>query len=153
MVATLDPALLNAKSFVKVKPSLQLASESYPNIFAAGDVNDIAVRCATLPSCFSAVAHSPLPVLPMRVQEIKQAAFANFQAAVVAANILTLVKNPTKPSSALKEYKAAAPLALVTVGPDGGAGQLFGWVVGVSSWLSLSGARIVVARVRWDCES
>lgn len=46
----------------------------------------------------------------------------------MAANILSLVKG----KKATKEYKAASPMVLVTAGPDGGAGQLFGLYIGVS---------------------
>lgn len=51
---------------------------------------------------------------------------------VVAANILALVSSPNPSSASLKTYKPGGNLIMVSVGPWGGAGQIFGWVPGVS---------------------
>ncbi|ORY85350.1 hypothetical protein BCR35DRAFT_330836 [Leucosporidium creatinivorum] len=66
IVASLDPSLVNDSGFVKVQPTLQLASPSYGHIFAAGDVND--------------------------VPELKRAGYALRQGSFAAANILALIK-------------------------------------------------------------
>jgi len=50
---------------------------------------------------------------------------------IAAANIVSLIQGKDKNS--LKEYKSGAPMMVVSVGSKGGAGQLFGWVLGVSS--------------------
>lgn len=59
--------------------------------------------------------------------------------AVVAANILNLITAAASSSTsssepALKAYKPGPMLMIVSIGPKGGAGQLFGMVVG--SWMS-----------------
>lgn len=57
--------------------------------------------------------------------------------AVVATNILSLINSSTSTSAAepsLKAYKPGPMLMIVSIGPKGGAGQLFGMVVG--SWIS-----------------
>jgi NADH dehydrogenase FAD-containing subunit len=56
---------------------------------------------------------------------------------VVAANILSLINSASSNStvdSSLKAYKPGPMLMIVSIGPKGGAGQLFGMVVG--SWLA-----------------
>lgn len=63
LVESLDPALVNERKFVRVKPTLQLksAATSYDHIFAAGDVNDVAVRLFSSPFPSPLSAQPPLP--------------------------------------------------------------------------------------------
>lgn len=53
---------------------------------------------------------------------------------VAAQNILHLIRDAAAPTSSLKAYKPGSKIMIVSIGPKGGAGQLFGFVVG--SWFS-----------------
>ncbi|KWU45876.1 FAD/NAD(P)-binding domain-containing protein [Rhodotorula sp. JG-1b] len=110
LVQKLDPeAINNSNKLVKVKPSFQL--ERHPALFAIGDIADVA--------------------------ESKIYAHAKNHGAIVAANILSLINSSSSSSAAepsLKAYKPGPMLMIVSIGPKGGAGQLFGMVVG--SWLA-----------------
>lgn len=66
----------------------------------------------------------------MHVQEEKISVYAEKHAFVAAANILSLIAS--KPPS--KTYAAGGVIIIVVVTPSGGAGQLFGFVVG--AWVS-----------------
>ena len=103
---TLSPSLLNDQSQIKVSRTLQLADPLYPNIFAIGDVNDVA--------------------------ELKLAVHAQAQIPIIIKNINSLIKGG--PDATLKEHTPGKPMILITFGPDGGAGELFGWFVSVSSY-------------------
>lgn len=105
LVKDFDASLVNEKGAVKIKPTFQVASDALPHIFSMGDCTDSL--------------------------EGKQAAYIANHVPVVTANIVALIKNN---SASLKSYKPAGPLMIVTVGPSGGAGQLFGVVVG--SWVA-----------------
>ncbi|GAA5867802.1 hypothetical protein JCM3774_005858 [Rhodotorula dairenensis] len=111
LIRDLDSQSINPSNrLVKVKPSFQVAGHS--NLFAIGDIAD--------------------------VDESKIYAHAKNHGAVVATNILNLLncKNATAAGSepSLKAYKPGPMLMIVSIGPKGGAGQLFGMVVG--SWFS-----------------
>ena len=101
---TLSPTLLNESKQVKVASTLQLADPLYPNIFAIGDVNDVA--------------------------ETKLSVHAQAQIPTIVKNIVSLIGNG--PDATLKLHTPASPLLLVTYGPNGGAGELFGWFISVS---------------------
>ncbi|GAA5894439.1 hypothetical protein JCM6882_004822 [Rhodosporidiobolus microsporus] len=114
-IGAFDPSLLNSSRQVLVKPSFQLAppskTDKYDHIFAIGDITD--------------------------VPESKLVAHAGNHGPIVAANLLALIKasssNASKPSSSslpLKSYGAGARMIGISVGPGGGAGQAFGWVMG-----------------------
>lgn len=64
------------------------------------------------------------------LQEPKAAVSLRGHTPVVVANLLALIKNPETKS--LKTHSPTKPMILVTGGPDSGAAQLFGWVLGVS---------------------
>lgn len=90
----------------KVRPSFQL--EVYDHIFAIGDIVDL--------------------------PESKIFVNAKNHGGVAAANILTLIHDASTPTSSLKAYKTGPKIMIVSIGPKGGAGQLFGFVVG--SWMA-----------------
>ena len=54
--------------------------------------------------------------------DAKMAGFAGMQAAVVASNVTALISG----SGELQTYESLGPVIAVTVGPEGGAGQLPG---------------------------
>ncbi|GAA5922185.1 hypothetical protein JCM3775_003520 [Rhodotorula graminis] len=107
-VGEFDPATLNDKRQVKVRPSFQL--DKYPTLFAIGDIT--------------------------AVDESKLFAHAKNHGAVAAANIIALIRAGNSASSTTppKSYKAGPQLMIVSVGTKGGAGQLFGFTVG--NWFS-----------------
>ncbi|EIW87029.1 FAD/NAD(P)-binding domain-containing protein [Coniophora puteana RWD-64-598 SS2] len=88
-IASLGGDILNNQGYVKVKPTLQLSG--HDNVFAAGDI--------------------------IEWKEQKQAAKTGSHAAIVAANVLSLLGGST---SALKSYKGSPELILVTNGRNGG---------------------------------
>lgn len=88
----------------RIKVLPTLQLPSFPHIFAIGDVND--------------------------VPETKLSVNAQGQVPTIVKNVVELLKG--KPAT--KQHKPAAAISLVTVGPNGGAGQVFGFVVG--AWLS-----------------
>ncbi|KAJ3515585.1 hypothetical protein NLJ89_g1666 [Agrocybe chaxingu] len=103
-IESLGPDALNSTGFVKVRQTLQLAN--HPRIFAAGDVIDVA--------------------------EEKQAAKTTAHAAVVVANVVSIIRgaDDAKP---LVTYKGSKELILITNGKNGGAGYfdvLWGITVG-----------------------
>ncbi|KAJ8293039.1 Apoptosis-inducing factor 2 [Rhodotorula toruloides] len=106
LVASFDPSVLDDSKHIKVNPAFQV--EGYEHIFAMGDVTD--------------------------VKEGKQFAHAKNHGSVVASNILSLIHSPSPSSASLKSYKPGSNLILVSVGPWGGAGQIFGFVPG--AWFS-----------------
>ncbi|KAM0750512.1 FAD/NAD(P)-binding domain-containing protein [Meredithblackwellia eburnea MCA 4105] len=102
--AGLPAEILNENGNVKVNDKLQLTAEGFSNVFAIGDITD--------------------------VPESKQVVSVNNQTPILVGNVLASV---TKKGS-LKVYKSASPLVMVTLGPNGGAGQMFGFNVG--SWVA-----------------
>lgn len=79
-------------------------------------------------------------------QEVKQARWAYHQGmSVVAPNIITLCK---KNGAKLKEWTPSRPVASISVGPSGGASQVFGIIVGVSTVLFWC---FLIARHEADC--
>ncbi|BGP26567.1 hypothetical protein JCM10295v2_005520 [Rhodotorula toruloides] len=106
LVASFDSSALNDAKHIKVNPFFQV--EGYEHIFAMGDVTD--------------------------VKEGKQYAHAKNHGSIVASNILSLLTSPSRPSTSLKPYKPGSNLILISVGPWGGAGQIFGFVPG--AWFS-----------------
>ncbi|KAK4701801.1 apoptosis-inducing factor 2, partial [Phenoliferia sp. Uapishka_3] len=104
VISQFDPSTVDASGAVKVLPTFQLVDEAYSHIFAIGDVTDR--------------------------PESKQAATAGNHIPILVANILAMIKG-AKPT---KEHKVGGPMILVTCGPEGGAAQLFGWVVG--AWMA-----------------
>ncbi|GAA5823293.1 hypothetical protein JCM11251_007555 [Rhodosporidiobolus azoricus] len=120
-IRTLDPSLLNSRKQVLVKPTFQLAPPGsstegkgkYDHIFAIGDITD--------------------------VPETKMVAHASKHGPIAAANLLALLASSSpgsKPSSSLplKNYGAAGQLMMISLGPSGGAGQVFGWTLG--AWMT-----------------
>lgn len=106
IVKALDVDLIDAAGRVKVSPTLQLVSSDgkYDKLFAVGDVTNIA--------------------------EEKISVYAAKHAVVAAANIVALVKG----KAPTKTYAAGGVIILVVLTSKGGAGQLFGFVVGVSTF-------------------
>ncbi|GAA5874585.1 hypothetical protein JCM1840_002237 [Sporobolomyces johnsonii] len=102
LLSAFDPSILDASHRVKVQPSLQLTG--YDNLFAVGDITDI--------------------------PESKLFAHAQNHGPVVAKNIVALIKSGDKEKAGLKSYKAGGRMIAVSVGFKGGAGQMFGWVMG-----------------------
>ncbi|GAA5899569.1 hypothetical protein JCM5296_006947 [Sporobolomyces johnsonii] len=102
LLSTFDPSTLDASHRVKVRPSLQLTG--YDNLFAVGDITDI--------------------------PESKLFAHAHNHGPVVAKNIVALIKSGDTEKADLKSYKAGGRMIAVSVGFKGGAGQMFGWVMG-----------------------
>jgi len=102
-ISTLGSDTLTERGNVKVEPTLQLAS--HPDIYAAGDVIDWA--------------------------EQKQAAKYTAHAAVVVANILTVVAGQTP----VTKYKGSLELIVVTDGKRGGAAYLgMLWGITLGAW-------------------
>jgi NADH dehydrogenase FAD-containing subunit len=64
------------------------------------------------------------------VDEPKLYANAKNHHSFVSQNVVSLIQG--KEVGSLKEYKPGAAMMVVSVGSKGGAGQLFGWVLGVS---------------------
>jgi NADH dehydrogenase FAD-containing subunit len=129
---TLSTKTINpVTGFVKVKPTMQIADDSHPNIFAAGDIVD--------------------------TDHIKTAYFAWEQMRVVMSNISKLVriqqqqqqqqqhKNATSSNSItasqqhdsqLTVYKAGPPMIIVYLGQKQGAAQynFFGFPILMPNW-------------------
>lgn len=89
----------NEKGQLAVRPTLQLTN--FDNIFAVGDINDVA--------------------------ETKMGYLAALQANVCAANIL---KHSKKSASKLKSYSPSKPVMFVPLGKSGGAVTLAGLTLG-----------------------
>ncbi|GAA5991724.1 hypothetical protein JCM10908_001112 [Rhodotorula pacifica] len=108
LVRDFDARAVNTSNkLVKVKPSFQV--EGHSNLFAIGDIADVA--------------------------ESKIYAHAKNHGGVVASNILSLIKSSSSSAApTLQAYKPGPKLMIVSIGPKGGAGQLFGMVVG--SWMA-----------------
>ncbi|BGP34101.1 hypothetical protein JCM10296v2_005916 [Rhodotorula toruloides] len=107
LVASFDASALDDSKHIAVNSAFQV--EGYKHIFAMGDVTN--------------------------VKEGKQYAHAKNHGSIVASNILALIHSSSSRSSAsLKSYKPGSNLILVSVGPWGGAGQIFGFVPG--AWFS-----------------
>ncbi|KAI5479230.1 hypothetical protein MNV49_003924 [Pseudohyphozyma bogoriensis] len=87
-----------------IKVQPSLQVTGHDNFFAIGDVND--------------------------VPEDKLAVLATWQAPIIAANVVSLIAG----KAPAKKYTAAGAIAMITVGPNGGAGQAYGFVMG--SWLA-----------------
>ncbi|CEQ40677.1 SPOSA6832_02334, partial [Sporobolomyces salmonicolor] len=102
LLSAFDPSTLDASHRVKVQPSLQLTG--YDNLFAIGDITDI--------------------------PESKLFAHAQNHGPVVAKNIVALIKTGHQDPAGLKSYKAGGRMIAVSVGFNGGAGQMFGWSLG-----------------------
>ncbi|KAK4700164.1 apoptosis-inducing factor 2, partial [Phenoliferia sp. Uapishka_3] len=111
LISTLGSRLLDAGGYVSVKTTMQLdasaegaSAESLEHIFAPGDVNS----------------------LPMNL-----AGAAVRQSSVAVANILSLIASQ---STGLKTYWGpSGPWQSISVGPNGGASQNLGFVLG--SWI------------------
>ncbi|GAA6006294.1 hypothetical protein JCM11491_002098 [Sporobolomyces phaffii] len=100
----LPPSYLDPTTHrVLVHPSFQ--TKSNPRVFAIGDISS--------------------------VDEPKLYANAKNHHSVVSQNIVSLIQG--RDVASLKEYKPGAAMMVVSVGSKGGAGQLFGWVLG--PWL------------------
>ncbi|GAA5873564.1 hypothetical protein JCM8547_005619 [Rhodosporidiobolus lusitaniae] len=110
LISSFDPALVNARKQVLVKPSFQVVSKEgkYDHWFAQGDITD--------------VPESKLQFLAVK------------HGAVVAKNLLALIKagGPSSSSkAALKAYPPATSKGIaVSVGFKGGAAQFFGFFMG-----------------------
>lgn len=97
IIQTLSPALYNPTTHsIRVKDTLQVADNSYPNIFAAGDVAD--------------------------TPDLKMAYKAGLHGPIVAKNILSLLKNQT-PGSVYKPTTDSEMMAL-PMGKFGGISYL-----------------------------
>lgn len=71
------------------------------------------------------------------IEEPKLYANAKSHGGYVSQNIVSLIQGK---AIGLKEYTPGAAMMVVSVGSKGGAGQLFGWVLGVSFPLSYQAA-------------
>ncbi|ORY27918.1 hypothetical protein BCR39DRAFT_588996 [Naematelia encephala] len=103
LMRTFLPKALDRDGFVRVKPTLQVVSAdgSLDHLFAVGDVND--------------------------ADPTKQAVWADAHGPVVAANIAALASG----RAPNKTYTSGTRLGVFSLGPSGGAGQIyFGWVAG-----------------------
>jgi len=97
IIQTLSPALYNPKTHsIKVKPTLQVADDQYPNIFAAGDVADNG--------------------------DAKQAYKVGLHVPVIAKNIKSLIQGQT-PSAVYKPTNGAEMIVL-PMGKMGGISYL-----------------------------
>ncbi|KAF8846044.1 FAD/NAD(P)-binding domain-containing protein [Paxillus ammoniavirescens] len=104
-VASLGSSALSGSGYIKVKPTLQLLNNPY--IFAAGDVIDWA--------------------------EQKQAAKTKGHAAVVAANVLTLLED----KGASSVYGGSPELIVITNGRNGGMAYFsFLWGFTLGDWFT-----------------
>ncbi|BGP57138.1 hypothetical protein JCM8202v2_004778 [Rhodotorula sphaerocarpa] len=107
ILSDFDSAAVNPENkLAKVESSFQV--QGHPHMFAIGDIVDI--------------------------DESKVYVNAKHHGGVAAQNILHLIRDGAAPTSSLKAYKPGSKTMIVSIGPKGGAGQLFGFVVG--SWFS-----------------
>ncbi|KAH9060596.1 FAD/NAD-P-binding domain-containing protein [Lactarius vividus] len=118
-VKSLGSGVLNARGQIKVAPTFQI--ESYPNIYAIGDVIDWS--------------------------EQKQAAKAPKHAQIAAANILSQLNG----SSPGKQYTGQPELIIITNGKKHGSSYLgFLWGITLGNWFSSSmkGKELMVSMTR-----
>lgn len=110
LLGALSPSSINPTNrLVKIKPTLQVTDEAFPNIYSAGDVADLDV--------------------------VKTGGAAWGQADLCMRNICKMIANPKINSSALGTYTPMAPQIFLYFGMARGVVQLklFG-ILFVTSW-------------------
>jgi NADH dehydrogenase FAD-containing subunit len=105
IASSLGSSAITDRGFVKVKPTLQV--EGFEDVFALGDIIDW--------------------------KEQKQAAKAGNHAAVVAANVLSLLEGNTL----VKSYTGSPELIVITNGKGGGVGYFqVAWGITLGDWFA-----------------
>ncbi|KAM0756212.1 FAD/NAD(P)-binding domain-containing protein [Meredithblackwellia eburnea MCA 4105] len=109
LVKEFDPSLLSEGGRIKVKPTFQLdaSNSSLDHIFAIGDITDI--------------------------DETKVWVHAQNHGPMAASNVLSLIAKRDSGNPSLKTYTPGSKIIVVSVGPNGGAGQIYLGVV-VGAW-------------------
>ncbi|KAJ3104858.1 hypothetical protein HDU96_008783 [Phlyctochytrium bullatum] len=110
VLETLSPKSVNTQKYVSVKPTMQIADERYPNVFAAGDVTD--------------------------TEDVKTAHSAWFHGWTSMNNIVNLIKHQGASTPKLESRPRNVPQIILYLGLHQGAAQmaLFGWTFTLGTW-------------------
>ena len=113
LLSELSPSSINPTNrLVRIKPTLQIADDAFPNIFSAGDVADLDV--------------------------VKTGGASWGQAGICMRNICKMIAHPEIKTSSLDVYKPMAPQIFLYFGVAKAIVQmnLFGFLI-VTGWVSL----------------